>query len=491
MTSDMGHEMTETTVAISRRRLTMATIVQISGRVLGALLGIVLAATLARSLSRAAFGELALALTILGLAGSFTDLGMSEIAVREMARAPERRAQIAGALAGAQLITGIVLALIGVAAAFALMTDHDARLMVIFMMATLPLSAVSGLTVVFQARLRPELVIVPTLTQSVIWLAVVLVLAATGGPLVLYGVGFLGAAVAQAAVTLVFLAGLSGVSFAGAGRLIAELLKLAWPIGLAGVFVTAYYRIDAVLLFHYRGATATAYYSAAYRVIDTLQIVPVTIGSVLLPFLAGAERAAGSVARARRAFDLAVALLVAIAVPVAVFGIILAPGLVTLVYGVPYHRSIVLLQILLPAFIPICLGYVFTSQLILHGLLRPYVVITFAGAVVNIAANAIGIPLWGAPMAAWSTLATEAVVLSAIVVVVRLRLQLGLPVGRIARCLAATATTAVIVWLVRAAPVAVGLIVAAVVYPPVLLGSRAVSLAELRALLSREAAAHA
>ena len=91
MTSDMGHEMTETTVAISRRRLTMATIVQISGRVLGALLGIVLAATLARSLSRAAFGELALALTILGLAGSFTDLGMSEIAVREMARAPERR----------------------------------------------------------------------------------------------------------------------------------------------------------------------------------------------------------------------------------------------------------------------------------------------------------------------------------------------------------------------------------------------------------------
>lgn len=487
----MGHEMTETTVGVSRRRLTMATIVQISGRVLGVLLGVVLAATLARSLSRTAFGELALALTILGLAGSLTDLGMNEIAVREMARAPELRAQIAGALAAAQLITGIILALIGVAAAFALMTDHDARLMVIFMMATLPLGAASGLTVVFEARLRPELVIVPTLTQNVIWLAVVLVLAATGGPLALYGVGFLGAAVAQAAVTLVFLAGLSDVSFAGAGHMIAELLKFAWPIGLAGMFVTAYYRIDAVLLFHYRGATATAYYSAAYQVIDVLQIVPITVSSVLLPFLAGAERAAGSVARARRAFDLAVALLVAVAVPVAVFGIILAPGLVTLVYGGAYHRSVVLLQILLPAFIPICLGYVFTSQLILHGLLRPYIAITFAGAVLNITANAIGIPLWGAPMAAWSTLGTEVVVLSAIVVVVRSRLQLGLPVGRIARCLAATATTAVIVWLVRAAPVAVGLIVAAVVYPPVLLGCRAVSLAELRALLSREAAAHA
>ena len=190
-----------------------------------------------------------------------------------------------------------------------------------------------------------------------------LVLAATGAPLALYGVGALGAAVAQAAITLAFLARVTEVSFVGARRLIAELLKLAWPIGLAGMFVTAYYRIDALLLFHYRGATANAYYSAAYRFIDVLQIVPITASSVLLPFLAGAQRAAGSVARAHRAFDLAVVLVLAVAVPVAVFGIILAPGLVALVYGAAYHRSVVLLQILLPAFIPICIGYVLTSQL--------------------------------------------------------------------------------------------------------------------------------
>jgi len=483
--------MTETTVVVSRRRLTMATIVQIGGRVFGAVLGVVVAATLARSLSRPAFGELALALTILTLAGTLTDLGMNEIAVREMARAPERRPQIAGALAAAQLISGIVLALIGVAVAFALMADQSARLMAVFLMATLPLGAVSGLTVAFEARLRPELVIVPTLTQNLIWLAVVLVLAASGGSLALYGVGAFGAAVAQAAITLAFLARVSEVSFVGTGRLIVELLKLAWPVGLAAIFVTAYYRIDAVLLFHYRGATANAYYGAAYRVIDVLQILPITISSVLLPFLAGAERAAGSVARARRAFELAVAFVLAAAVPVAAFGAILSPGLVTLVYGGAYHRSVVLLQILLPAFIPICLGYLLISQLILHGLLRPYIVISFAGAVVNIAANVIGIPRWGAPMAAWSTLGTELIVMSAVAAVVRARLGLVLPLGRVARCLAATAATAVAVWLVRAAPLAVGVIVAAIVYPPLLFGSRAVTLAEVRALLSREAAAHA
>ena len=51
--------------------------------------------------------------------------------------------------------------------------------------------------------------------------------------------------------------------------------------------------------------------------------------------------------------------------------------------------------------------------------------------------------------------------------------------------------TAVAVWLVRDDPLAVGLIVAAIVYPPVLLGSRAITLGELRGLLSRDAAGHA
>ena len=39
-----------------------------------------------------------------------------------------------------------------------------------------------------------------------------------------------------------------------------------------------------------RGATEAAYYSAAYRVLDVLQILPGTVSGVLLPLLASAER---------------------------------------------------------------------------------------------------------------------------------------------------------------------------------------------------------
>ncbi|HEY1516649.1 MAG TPA: flippase [Solirubrobacteraceae bacterium] len=483
--------MRATTVAVSRRRLTVATAVQIGGRVVGAFLGVLVAATLARSLTRPEFGELSLALTILALAGSLSDLGIGQIAVREMARRPQDRARIAGALCVAQLTMGVVLGVIGIVIAFALMHGAQARVMAVFVMATMPLGALGALTIAAQARLRPELVIIPALVQNVLWLAVVVALGAGNGALSLYGLGALVAAVVQSAVIVVLTVRITSVTFTGTRTLIVDLLRMAWPIGLAGMFVTAYYRIDALLLFHYRGATPNAYYSAAYRVLDVLQILPMTVSGVLLPLLASAEREGAGYDRIRQLFQFAIALLLAVAVPVAICGAILAPGVVRLIYGPHYHSSVYLLQVLLPAFIPICLGYVLTGQLILHGLLRPYVVITMVGAVLNIVANAFAIPRYGAPAAAWTTLATELLVMAGIAAVVDRRLRLRLPAGRAVRCLGAAAVTGAAVWAVRSEPLIVGLVVAAIVYPPCLLVSRAVTVAELRALLTRQAAANA
>ena len=315
-------------------------------------------------------------------------------------------------------------------------------------------------------------------------------LGASHGGLALYGAGALVAAVVQSAVIVALSVRVTAVSFAGTRRLLRELLGLAWPIGLAGVFVTAYYRIDGVILFAYRGASASADYSAAYRFLDVLQILPMTVSGVLMPLLARMEQEEHP-ERRDQLFALSVAMLLAVALPVAVCGGILAPGVVRLIYSSRYHHSIHLLQILLPAFIPICLGYVLTSQLILSGLLRPYIVITFAGALVNVAANLIAIPRVGAPAAAWTTLGTEAIVMTAIATIVRRRLGLRLPFARAARCGLAAVVTGALVWVVRGQPLEIGLAVAAVVYPPLLLATGGVTAAELRSLLSRRAAASA
>ena len=110
---------------------------------------------------------------------------------------------------------------------------------------------------------------------------------------------------------------------------------------------------------------------------------------------------------------------------------------------------------------------------------------------VNVLANVLAIPRYGAAAAAWSTLGTEVVVMGCIAIVVRRRLDLSIPAGRTLRCAGAVAVTAAAVWAVRLAPLAIGFAVAAIVYPPCLLASRAVSVSELRALLLRRSAANA
>jgi O-antigen/teichoic acid export membrane protein len=386
---------------------------------------------------------------------------------------------------------GVVLGVIGTGVAFVLMSGAQPRIMAALVMATLPVGAVGAFTIAAQARLRPELVIVPALVQNVVWLAVVLTLAAVHGGIALYGVGCLGAGAVQSIVTLALAARITKVSFGGTRRTIAGLLRLAWPIGLAGMFVTAYYRIDSILLFHYRGATAAAYYSAAYRVIDVLQILPMTVSGVLLPLLASADRERADETRVRQLLELSIAMLLAVAVPIAVCGGILAGPIVALIYGHHYHSSIYLLQVLLPAFIPICLGYILTGQLILHGMLRPYIVITFVGAVLNVIANAVAIPRYGAAAAAWATLGTELIVIAAIVGVVGRRLGVTFPIKRVLRLLAAVAVTAAALWPVRSQSLVLSMAVAGVVYIPAMLALKVVSIAEIRALLTRQAAANA
>jgi O-antigen/teichoic acid export membrane protein len=132
-----------------------------------------------------------------------------------------------------------------------------------------------------------------------------------------------------------------------------------------------------------------------------------------------------------------------------------------------------------------------TSQLILHDLLRPYIAITFVGAIANVIANAVAIPPYGAAAAAWATLGTELLVMTAIAWVVHRRLDLRLPAARALRCAAAVAVTCVPVWLLRSQSLALTIPVAVAVYVPALLSSRAISTAEVRALLARRTAASA
>ena len=459
--SDVAHPAPRVApVRLSARRLTAATTINLAGRVVGVAMGIGVAAILARSLGVATFGRLSLALALVGVAGTAGDFGLTQVAVRDMASRPEQRPALLGSLVTLRLLVGAVLTA-GVVAVVAIMTPSgSSRVMGVLIALTIPVAALAALQAGAQARLRPELMTLVTLGQSVAWLAVVAALAATGASPAWYGAGFVAAALMQAGLAWIVLRPLSSISW-GLRRGVAwPLVRSALPLGLAGLFVTAYYRIDGVILYQLKGPEQAAYYAAAYRFLDVLQLFPATALVVLLPLLASLGRH-GEEQRRQRVIQAALVLLGVVALPIVVGGMLMSGRIVHLLYGARYDPSGKLLAILLPVFLSICMGYVFTAILIASKRVRPYAVVAMVAAVANVAANLLLIPRYGAEAAAWTTLATEVPVMIAMVLLARRAFPVALPWSRWARSACATAVMAAVVFAVRSQPL--GLVIAAAI----------------------------
>ena len=144
-----------------------------------------------------------------------------------------------------------------------------------------------------------------------------------------------------------------------------------------------------------------AHYSAVFRLVDAMRLMPAAVLAVVLPRLFGARdpefarRLAGG--------------LTALAVVVT---LVTCPGIVAgaVAYGPAYADAAPILQVLLLSFPLLTLNYSLTHQLIGWNQPRAYALCCLTALVANLALNAWLIPQAGAIGAAWATLGTEVVV---------------------------------------------------------------------------------
>lgn len=242
---------------------------------------------------------------------------------------------------------------------------------------------------------------------------------------------------------------------------------------LHGLLGLAIFNSDFLFLRVLKDAASVGYYAVAYTLISFVQNLGVAYTMSLIPTLTvlRPDRAA-----AQRAVDDGMAQAMFGALPVTVGGLIVAPGLVALLFGEGYASSAAPLQVLL-LLVPIALvRNVWQAVLVAYDrqdlMLRT--VVWAAG--VNVLLNVALIPPFGMIGAAAATVATEGVRtwLSA-------RYAAGLsmvmpPVRRFAKVGLAAVVMGVMTWLAAQAPVLVTVAVGAVSYAAVLLATGAVRL---------------
>ena len=426
-----------------------------AGQIGQAALAFFLVAVLARSLGREGFGQYSLIFVIASLGGLISDFGLGPWLTRAVAQEPSHTRALLGSIL--RLRNRLVLLSWALTLAGSALYLHGTSLLaaVGMMLAYLTLS---GYVIVFESLLMGR-GFVGRVTLSVVGgkaleLGAVLLWLAGGRAARLTEIVAVLALVGVARLVLVWR--LSGAALRGpravqeSGAIAAPsgraLLAQVFPFALGAWMWTAYFRVDVLLLQRLSTPVALGLYSAAYRVVEALLLVPRTVVGVIYPAASAAWRegtlSPGLLARPGRLLAL-----VALAAAGGLWA--LAPETLGFLFGRSFVEAAGALRIL-----ALTIPVLFLNQYL--GMLLPathrqnaWVSLLGAALVVNVVANVLLIPRYDYRGAAGATLISECFTLACYGWLVVRRHGWFLPPLWLLRALAAAAAMA---WLVNRIP---------------------------------------
>ena len=257
-------------------------------RLLRALLGVFVGAWVARYLGPGLYGELAYAVAFLAVFHTVANLSLDGILVRELAQHPDQARSYIGTVFRLRFAAGM-LAWVGACLLICLVRPEDDRAfaMVAMVGGGLVFQSVDVIDLWFQSRLKSSFSVCAKAAGycSASVLKVVLIL--TQAPLWTFALA-LSLDLALAALALIWcyrLLPADGV-WRWDGRIAKALLREAAPYLGASLAVTAYLRLDQLILRQIAGELALGMYSAILPFSQVWQMIPVAICSSLLPRLA-------------------------------------------------------------------------------------------------------------------------------------------------------------------------------------------------------------
>ena len=399
--------------ARSMLRVGKNAIARLSAQVWSKLLSMVLVALVARYEDAEGLGRYVLILTIVGIAGALTDLGLNTFLTREVAR--EGDAQRQRALLGTVLPLKIGLSVVGAAglvaiATFAPLPPATGRLLPLGAVLLLPEAAMGALRAFINGRQRMEL-------SGLIDMAVRLVAVSASFPALVAGFGVAGVLVCTAGASLLGLVLYAAIlrrwrdwpRFSWSPAAARTCLAESYPFALTSIVAMLYARMDLILLGFWQGEVAAGWYSAAYKLWETVGLLPASLLEALFPEMSRLSQSQEGRQRLRNLFHRGGRAMLVGGVLLAALGALTADRLIPLVYGTEgdYAPAVLPFQVLVCA-IPAMFLYLLSGHTLyaLDRQRRVTVVMLITG-VVNITLNLIVIPRWSYLGAAAVALASE------------------------------------------------------------------------------------
>ncbi len=175
---------------------------------------------------------------------------------------------------------------VGLGALTLISEGHTMLIAGIILLIEFPFGVGSSLAVVHQLRVRNTLPMVILTLNSVLWGLCVLVIYLAGGGLVALALSMTLVSTATAMMQAFAAFKILRFRLRPSRAAIVRLVKVGAPLGVAGLLVNAYARVDQVIVFEQAGSQAAGYYGAVYRVLEQAHFIPVSVLTTLAPIIA-------------------------------------------------------------------------------------------------------------------------------------------------------------------------------------------------------------
>lgn len=351
-------------MASQTKKITLDTAALFFGRAVGLLLGIVRLNYLATYLGVANFGILNFATYFTALFQSLFDLGMAQLITREISRNPARSSALLGSAVVLKLLIACVASLLVGAVTLLSGFDRVTNWAVLLTTAAVAVNGVSTMFLsAFQAHRKMITVSVANIANDAIISAAIILMIPMFPDVIT-------ALVLTVAVSLINLCIMMGVYYRTVGSPKYETDVTAWramlkesaPMAVGALGVATYNFIGPTILKYTRGETEVGLFSAGYKLLSILTLIPTVFTQVVFPvfsdFFANAKH------KLEKALADSLRVICIISIPLATGAVLLAPKIFALVYTEEYFPGMIVLQVAIVGNILGYMNWVMTSFLL-------------------------------------------------------------------------------------------------------------------------------
>jgi O-antigen/teichoic acid export membrane protein len=397
------------------QRLAKNTFILSFSNIIALILGLLYSMYTARYLGPERYGIVTFALAFTSIFGTFTDLGLNSLTVREVARDKKLIKKYLGNLLLLKLAL-VILTLAVIAIAINLEGRDNATIGVVYLIfLSIMVSAFTGIfNSMFQALERIELISIGNLLSSASMLLGAFYAISHGYDVIGYACIYIfSSLVVVAYSSTVFYKKLSQSVPEVDPNLIRPTLVEAIPFGLTALFSMIYTYVDSIMLYSFQGNEVVGWYNASYRLVLMLLFIPNVINVVIFPVMS--RYYTSSQTFLKLIYTKYFKFMLILCLPMGIGTTLIADKIIMFVVGESYTNSIIALQILIWTTVLTFVGAAFVRLLESTNRQRVITKISLICVFVNILLNLMLIPKLSYVGSSIATVLTEIVLVGGII----------------------------------------------------------------------------